>query len=338
MHLISKHLDKPNSYARGLFIDFSSAFNTIQPDLLLTKMVQLQINPFVIQFYHTFLTNRIQYVKVNKTLSSPIRTRVGAPQGCISSPVLFTLYTADYNTCEPNQFLLKYSDDSTLIALMTVSDDPRQYQCSVDRLVDWCDNRHLIINTKKTEEIIFGRAPGGVTTPVTIHGVDIVQVPSYKYLGVMIDNTLSWSHQIDYICKRVQQRIYSLRRLRSFGASSQILSLFYTSVVQTVMLYCSTAWFNSLSVTYKNKLFSLIKICAKITGRSVDVVLHAFKEAHTKSMLRLANSISSDPLHVLNGEYQLLPSRRRFRVPTFKKNRLKNSFVHQSVLLLNQNR
>ena len=104
----------------------------------------------------------------------------------------------------------------------------------------------------------------------------------------MIDATLSWSSHIDYICKRVQQRIYSLRRLRSFGASSQILSLFYTSVVQTVMLYCSTAWFNSLSVTYKNKLFSLIKICAKITGRSVDVVLHAFKEAHTKSMLRLA--------------------------------------------------
>ena len=67
--------------------------------------------------------------------------------------------------------------------------------------------------------------------------------------------------------------------LRLFGASSQILSLFYTFVVQTMMLYCSTAWFNSLSIAYKNKLFSQIKICAKITGRPVETVLHSFKDA-----------------------------------------------------------
>lgn len=250
VHLISKHLDSnPKSYARGLFLDFSSAFNTIQPDLLITKMVQLHVNPFVIQFFHTFLTERTQYVKVNKTLSSPIRTKAGAPQGVISSPVLFTLYTADCNTCEPNQFLRKYSNDSTLISLMTDSDDdPRQYQRSTDRLVDWCDKSHVIINTKETEEIIFGLAPGGTTPPVRIHGNNIVQVPSYKHLGVMIDATISWSPHIDYICRRVQQCIYSLCRLRSFGASKEILSLFYTSVVQTVMLYCSTAWFNRVRV------------------------------------------------------------------------------------------
>ena len=126
----------------------------------------------------------------------------------------------------------------------------------------------------------------------------------------MIDANLTWSSHIDYIRKRIQQRMYSLRRLRLFGASSQILSLFYTSVVQTVMLYCSTAWFNSLSVVYKNKLFSQIKICAKIIGRPVEGVLRSYKDAQTNSMLRLAKSISSDPSHVLNEEYQLLPSMR----------------------------
>ena len=94
--------------------------------------------------------------------------------------------------------------------------------------------------------------------------------------------------------------MYSLRRLRSFGASSQILSLFYTSVVQTVMLYCSTAWFNSLSVVYKNKLFSQIKICAKMIGWPVEGFLRSYEDAQTNSMLRLAKSIYSDPSHVLN--------------------------------------
>ena len=100
-------------------------------------------------------------------LWTPIRTRVGAPQGCISSPVLFTLYTSDCNTCQSNQFLLKYSDDSTLISLMSDSDDPIQYQhSSVNRLVEWCDKNNLIINTKKTEDIIFGPAPGALTDTI----------------------------------------------------------------------------------------------------------------------------------------------------------------------------
>lgn len=103
-----------------------------------------------------------------------------------------------------------------------------------------------------------------------------------------------------------------------------------------MMLYCSTAWYNSLSVTY-NKLFYLNKICAKVTGRTTEVVLPAFKVAHRKSMLRLANGISSDASHVLNGEYQLLPSGIRILIPPFKKNRLRNSFVYECVLLLNQN-
>lgn len=46
MHLLLKDLESPVAYARLLFIDFSSAFNTIQPHLLLTKLVELDVNPF----------------------------------------------------------------------------------------------------------------------------------------------------------------------------------------------------------------------------------------------------------------------------------------------------
>ena len=131
----------------------------------------------------------------------------------------------------------------------------------------------------------------------------------------------------------LQQRVYFLRRLRSFGASSQIIYLFFTSVIQSIMLYCSTAWLSSLSVKNKTKLFNQIKICAKITGLPA---VYSFQEAHNNSMLRLARNISNDPLHVLHSEYQLLPSNRRFRVHSFNRIRLKNSFIHQSILLLNQ--
>ncbi len=218
------------------------------------------------------------------------------------------------------------------MTLFTKSDDHALYQSNVDWLIKWCDDNYLIINTVKTEEVIFGKPPNLQLPPVKIHDSDITQVSTYKYLGVMIDQNLTWTDHIDFTCKKIQQRIYFLRRLRSFGASAQIIFLFFTSVIQSVMLYCSTAWYNSLSVKDKAKLQHQIKICSKIIGRPIS---HLFQEAHNKSMLRLATCISTDITHILHQEYRLLPSNRRFRVPFYNRNRLKHSFIHQSILLLN---
>lgn len=86
----------------------------------------------LILWYFSFLTNRVQPVKVNNTLSSPRITSVGVPQGSISSPVSFISdCTSDCTTTVPNQFLLKYSDDSTLLILFKRTDDPTLYQSSV---------------------------------------------------------------------------------------------------------------------------------------------------------------------------------------------------------------
>ena len=69
VHLILKHLDKPMAYARLLFIDYSLAFNLIQPHTLLSKLKQINVNPYFIKWYHSFLTDIVQLVKVNQTLS-----------------------------------------------------------------------------------------------------------------------------------------------------------------------------------------------------------------------------------------------------------------------------
>lgn len=92
----------------------------------------------------------------------------------------------------------------------------------------WCDkNSH--INTKKTEEIISDcQLP-----PVTNHTTEIKWVSLYKYLGVMIDGILSWIPHIEFR-KKIQQH-----RLRSFGASSETVSVFHPFKI--VLLYCSGA-------------------------------------------------------------------------------------------------
>lgn len=147
-----------------------------------------------------------------------------------------------------------------------------------------------------------------------------------------MDSALSWTMHIEYLCNKVQQRIYFLRRLRSFGASKIILHQFYVATVQSVLLYECPVWFCGLLVQLKSRSQRLLNTCSKIVGHPVD---NTFTEMWRKQTLRLADKISTDSDHVLHNEFELLPSGRRFRVPRCRGNRYKHSFVPSSITLMN---
>ena len=111
LHHVYTHLEKPGAFARLLFIDFSSAFYTIQPHLMARKLLKFNVNPRLILWIVDFLVNRSQRVRYESTYSLSRTTSTGAPQGTVLSPILFTLYT---NDCQGNEStpLIKYSDDS----------------------------------------------------------------------------------------------------------------------------------------------------------------------------------------------------------------------------------
>ena len=79
----------------------------------------------------------------------------GVPQGTVSSSFLFTLYTNDYVSSYPNQYVIKFSDDTVILSLLSSQSDPHSHTAGVDRYAEWCDQNYLMINTKKTEEVIM---------------------------------------------------------------------------------------------------------------------------------------------------------------------------------------
>ena len=157
-----KHLEKPKASARMLFLDFSSAFNTIQPHLLMRKLMVMDTNPMIIRWLCSLLTDRQQRVVVRSTttleVSSEVRTNTGAPQGCVLSPALFTLYTSDCRCTARYILQVKFSDDTSLTGLIT---SENSYRCAVEKLVGWCNDNHLLLNVSKTKEIVmdFRRDP-----------------------------------------------------------------------------------------------------------------------------------------------------------------------------------
>ena len=95
-NLVVEHLENKNAYVRSVFIDFSSAFNTLKPDIVINKLRTLNVSPILCKFILDFLTNREQLrVRINDNiiLSSVLSISTGAPQGCVLSLLYCLLYT-----------------------------------------------------------------------------------------------------------------------------------------------------------------------------------------------------------------------------------------------------
>ena len=109
-----QHLDKPGTSAKQLFVDFSIAFNTIQPHLMTSMLRNMNVNPTLILWALDFLTNRSQYMKWNGASSSSRNSNRGGPQGSGISPVLYIVYTSGCRPIQQNRkdILLKYADDN----------------------------------------------------------------------------------------------------------------------------------------------------------------------------------------------------------------------------------
>ncbi|KAI3370576.1 hypothetical protein L3Q82_007145 [Scortum barcoo] len=91
LHTALTHLQLPNTYVRMLFVDFSSAFNTVIPDKLILKLHNLGLPSSLCHWIRDFLTNRPQVVRIGDNTSSTLVLNTGTPQGCVLSPALFTL-------------------------------------------------------------------------------------------------------------------------------------------------------------------------------------------------------------------------------------------------------
>ena len=99
-----------------------------------------------------------------------------------------------------------------------------------------------------------------------IDGINVEITDTYKYLEVIIDNRLKWEDNTTSIYTKGQQRLYFLRKLRTFHMDTDILKLFYSSTVQSVITYSFLCCWNSLGAKQKSKLQKIQKKAKRIIG------------------------------------------------------------------------
>ena len=113
-------MNKRNTYVRMLFIDYSSAFNTIVPTKLITKLRTLGLNTSLCNW---ILAGRPQVVRVGNHTSATLILNTGAPQGCVLSPLLYSLFTHDCMAKHDSNTIIKFVDDTTMVGLITDIDE-----------------------------------------------------------------------------------------------------------------------------------------------------------------------------------------------------------------------
>lgn len=192
LHRAHSHLDGSSGYVRLVFFDFSSAFNAIRPHILRDKLEGMGVDSYLTSWVSDYLRGRPQFVRLENCVSETVLSSPGAPQGTVLAPFLFTLH---------------------------MSDGEGEYRELVRTFTHWSGMNHLVLNTSKTKEMVIDlhRSKPTPLLPVSIEGVHIEVVESYRYLGVHLDNRLDWSTNSDALFKKGQSRLQFLCRLRSLN-------------------------------------------------------------------------------------------------------------------------
>ena len=331
VHHMLQHLETPRSYVRMLFVDYSSAFNTIIPGKLYEKLLKMNIDMSICQWVLDFLLNRPQCVRIGKMFSGSLTLNTGAPQGCVLSPLLFTLFTNDCVSIHDSVIMIKFSDDTTLEGLINNGDE-NEYREAVDHLVDWCNANNLELNVSKTKEIIIDfRRNKTPVTPLSINGELVEQVENFKFLGTTISHDLKWDKHVEGSIKKANQRIFFLRQLKKFDVSQRILINFYRSTIESILAFSITVWYSGLTEGDKKLVHKVMRNAAKIIGQEIPSLEEIFI---SRSVKRCMNIIL-DSSHPSEKLFCLLPSGSRLRSVSCRSERFRNSFYPSAIRLLN---
>ncbi|KAL2099341.1 hypothetical protein ACEWY4_005821 [Coilia grayii] len=281
-----------------MFFDFSSAFNTIQALLLRDKLLRMGVEPGLVTWITEYLTEWPQFVRLGDLTSEAVVSSIGAPQGTVLSPVLFTLYTTDFSYNSETCHMQKFSDNTAIVGCIRDGQE-REYRCLVEDFVGWCQTNQLQLNTTKTKEMVVDfRRTAPPLVPVTIDGENVETVCTYKYLGVHLDNKMDWSTNSDALYKKGQSRLYFLRRLRSFNVCNRLLLMFYQSVMASVLFYAVVCWGGSTRKRDNGRLDRLVRKAGSVVGMELES-LTTIAERRTLSRLHSILNNDRHPLHTI---------------------------------------
>ena len=236
-------------FAYAVFIDLEKAFDTVDHSILLHKLNHYGIRGLPLALIKSYLSDRSQFVSVSGINSSTSTVKHGVPQGSVLGPLLFLLYINDLSRAIRHGDVLHFADDTNLLHINR-SLPLLQKLCNKDlrNLCFWLSANKISLNASKTEFLCFKPYTNNdnikykdFTCRLKIQRNVIHPSNFLRYLGVLLDEDLSWKPHIDLIKSKLKRANGFLSKLRHYLPESILLQAYY-ALFHSHISYCSQAW------------------------------------------------------------------------------------------------
>ena len=225
-----------------LLIDFSKAFDMVDHRILLHKLQNYGIRGNAYNWLKSYLNERKQYVSIN---GEPYTTRsleYGVPQGSILGPLLFIIYINDIpEICKFARFILYADDANIIVSANNMQELEKKFNILSKSLETWVSTNGLCLNLKKTNYMIFAKRNIELSFTPSISNYQIARKQSARFLGVLVDEKLTWKQHISAIKSKMSRYIGVLYKLRDILPITARKNIF-NSFVQSHINYCSIVW------------------------------------------------------------------------------------------------
>ena len=256
-----------------VFVDLKKAFDTVDHRALCNKLELYGVQQRELSWVESYLTNRKQYCCVGGYDSNMGEVEVGVPQGSCLGPLLFLIYINDLPKIAQGKVSM-YADDTSLCH---IGNDISKLETAINedlKLLDkWLKGNKLSLDVAKTKSMLICTKPkrrilenNDVKLTLMIRDRELDLVDEIKYLGVNVDDSLSWKEHIKSVTSKVSRGIGNAKTCEILSPRS----LFKNPLLEycePYFRYCCSVW-GACGLIEKNRLQKFQNRAAKIVSNS----------------------------------------------------------------------
>ena len=242
-----EHALARDKFALGVFLDIQGAFDNVQPHYISDAMRLKKLSETLIRWYSHYLRYRQVRLDYNGIQRKRYLTR-GTPQGGVLSPVMWNIAFDSLLDMFKEGWvsICGFADDAGLLTVGTNLAVLRsRMQSAVNKAITWGKEAGLAFSPPKTVAVLFTtKYKYTLPAPLTVSGVEIAYSKQVRYLGVILDQKLTWHQHIDSKIKEAKQKLLRVRNAtgKLWGFPPIMGRWLYLSVVRPALTYGALVW------------------------------------------------------------------------------------------------